>query len=59
MTSPLQQLKDHAQAAQDAITAQRESAAQIAADAQAAREQAQQALPVSQPADAQGQAQNG
>lgn len=44
MTTPLRQLADHAAAAQAAITAQRESAAAIAADAQAAREQAQAAI---------------
>jgi hypothetical protein len=42
MTSPLETLAEHASKAQAAIQAQRDSAAQIAAQAAAARDQAQQ-----------------
>lgn len=52
MTSPLETLTEHAAKAQAAIQAQRDNAAQIAADATAARNQARQggqpAAPASQ-----------
>lgn len=59
MTSPAQTLAEHVAAAQQAISAQRESAAQIAQQAADSRAAAQQAVQSAPATPAAGQAQGG